>query len=225
MITPGWGRARGVFLGLCAFLFCCFGATPQVSQFEGRRIVDIQFSPPTPLDPADLAKVQPLKKGELLRARDVSRAIDSLFATGVFDDIVAEAEPSGSGVIVRFVTQNVWFFGGLSVEGKVMTDPNRGQIVSTAQFSLGAPFHDEDLTRATQSIQHLLEANGLYEAKLTPSVERDNDAQQVFITFRVQPGKRAKYEAPVIEGETKLPENTILRATGWRLPSFIGGVR
>jgi outer membrane protein insertion porin family len=207
-----------VYFWLCALLFCCFSATAQLSQLEGRRIVDIQFSPPAPLDPADLAKALPLKKGEPLRAQDVSRAIDGLFATGRFDDIVAEAEPSADGVIVRFVTKNVWFVGGVSVEGRIITDPNRGQIVSAAQFSLGNPFHDEDVTHAAQSIQNLLEANGLYEAKLTPTIERDNEAQQVFITFQVKEGKRAKYEMPVIQGDTKLPDSTILRATGWRLP-------
>jgi hypothetical protein len=39
----------------------------QVSDFEGKRIVDIEFSPAQTLDPADLAKAQPLKKGEPLR--------------------------------------------------------------------------------------------------------------------------------------------------------------
>ena len=63
-------------------------AAAQVSQFEGRPIVDIAFSPEQPLDPADLAKAQPLKKGEPLRAEDVARAIDGLFATGRFEDIV-----------------------------------------------------------------------------------------------------------------------------------------
>lgn len=205
-------------MGLGAFLFCCSGAMAQVSQFEGRRIVDIQFAPPAPLDPGDLAKAQPLKKGEPLRAQDVARAIDGLFATGRFDDIVAEAEPLGDGVIVRFLTKNVWFVGGVSVEGKIIADPNRGQVTSAAQFSLGNPFHEEDVTHAAQSIQHLLESNGLYEAKLTPTIERDNEAQQVFITFQVKGGKRAKYELPVIQGDSKLPDSTIVRATGWRLP-------
>jgi len=212
------GGVWGAFTGVCAFLFCCFSVAGQVAQFEGRRIVDIQFSPASPLDPADLDKAQPLRKGEPLRAQDVARAIDGLFATGHFDDIVAEAEPSGDGVVVRFVTKNIWFVGGVSVEGKVITDPNRGQVISTAQLSLGTPFHEEDVMRSTESIRHLLEANGLYEAKLTPMVERDNDAQQVFITFQVRLGKRAKYEMPVINGDTKLPDSTILRATGWRIP-------
>lgn len=165
-----------------------------------------------------MAKAQPLRKGTPLRAEDVAHSIDGLFATGRFDDIVVEAEPSDDGVIVRFVTKPKWFVGGVTVEGNVMIDPNRGQVVSTAQLSLGAPFQEQDLTRATESIERLLRANGFYEATLTPSTERDNDAQQVFITFQIKESKRAKYGQPTIEGETKLPDSTIVRATGWRLP-------
>jgi outer membrane protein assembly complex protein YaeT len=207
-----------VAVGLCAYGLLCCWATAQVGQFEGRRIVDIQFAPPSPLAPEDLAKALPLKKGEPLRREDAAHAIDGLFATGRFEDIVVEAEPSGDGVIVRFVTKNTWFVGGVSVEGKVMEPPNRGQIANTAQLSLGAPFRDEDMTHAVESIQHLFESNGLYQSNVTPTVERDNNAQQVFITFQVKEGKRAKYEMPAIQGDTKLPDATILRATGWRIP-------
>jgi outer membrane protein insertion porin family len=194
------------------------GASAQVSDFEGKRIVDIRFSPAQTLDPADLDKAHPLRKGELLRAQDVASAIDGLFATGRFEDIVVEAEPSGEGVLVRFVTQNTRFVGGVTVEGRVSAPPNRGQIAGVGQFTLGAPFHDEDLTHAVEEMKRLLEANGLYEAQVTPAVERGKDGQQVFLIFKVDERKRAKYEMPVIHGDTKLPDNTIVRATGWRIP-------
>ena len=170
------------------------------------------------LDPADLMKAQPVRKGDPLRSADVARAIDGLFATGRFEDIVAEAEPSGAGVIVRFVVKNTWFVGGVSVEGKTPYPPNRGQIITGAQLNLGAPFHDEDVNKAVEAISRLLLSNGFHEAVVSPTVERDEHAQQVFVTFAVKEGKRAKYDEPIIHGETKLSDATILRATGWRIP-------
>ncbi len=190
----------------------------QTSTFEGRPIVDIQFPNGQPLDPADLARVLPLKKGQALRSADVAHAIDGLFATGRFDDIIVEAEPSPEGVIVRFVTQNARFLGGITVEGRVLESPNRAQVDNATQLSLGAPFRDDDVNEAVDRIHRLLQANGFYEAHITPVVERGNDAQQVFLTFRIHEGKRAKYDTPTITGVTKLPDATIVRATGWRLP-------
>lgn len=192
--------------------------TAQTGRFEGRIIAGIQFSPEQTLDPADLAKAQPLKKGEPLRAADVADAIDRLFATGRFEDIAVEAEPSGENVMVRFVVVNTWFVVGVTVEGKVIAPPNRGQIASTAQLMLGTPFHDEDVNGALVAIKRLLQANGLYEAEVTPSVERDSQAQHVSVTFKVRENKRAKYEMPVVTGATGLSDGTIARATGWRIP-------
>jgi len=194
-------------------------AAAQISQFEGQTITEIQFSPNQPLDPVDLAKAQPLKKGEPLHANDVANAIDGLFATGRFEDILVESEPSPGGVLVRFVVKNTWFVGGVAVEGKIGEPPNRGQVRTAAQqFSLGMPFQEEDLAKATASIQHLLEQNGFYEARVVPTTQRNDRAQQVFITFTAREGKRAKYDMPVVEGDSKLSNDTILHATGWRLP-------
>jgi outer membrane protein insertion porin family len=190
----------------------------QTLAFEGKPISDIQFPNGQPLDPADLARVMPLKKGQPLHSADVAQAIDGLFATGHFDDIVVEVEPSAGGVMVRFVTQNTRFLGGTAVDGKVLESPNRAQIDSATQLSLGAPFHQEDVTEAVDHIHRLLRANGFYEAQVTPMVEPGDDAQQVFLTFRVHEGDRAKYDTPAITGATKLPDATIIRATGWRFP-------
>ena len=202
----------------CALILAAFGCLAQVSQFEGRPIVDIRFVPNQTLDPQDLAKAQPLRKGEPLHSEDVARAIDGLFATGRFEDIVVQAEPSGAGVVIEFVVKNAWFVGGVSVEGKTPTPPNRGTIATVAQLNLGAPFHDEDVTNAVQSIEHLLQGNGFYETHVEPQVERDSNTQQVFVTFAVKEGERAKYAEPVIKGQAGLSDATILRATGWRLP-------
>jgi outer membrane protein insertion porin family len=206
--------ARGVCIA--AFLGA-FVATAQTSAFEGRPIADIQFPNGQPLDPADLARALPLRKGQPLHSIDVGFAIDGLFSTGRFEDIVVEAEASGKGVIVRFVTKNTRFLGGISVASKILESPNRAQVESAAQLSLGTPFQDDDVTQAVDRIHNLLQANGFYEANITSSVET-GDADQIFINFHVHEGKRAKYDKPVITGVTKLPDATILRATGWRLP-------
>ncbi len=203
---------------LLALAMVASSAAAQNSQFEGRRIVDIQFAPAQVLDPADLDKALKVHKGEEFHAQDIAASIDGLFATGRFEDIVAEGETSLGGVVVRFVTKNTAFLGSVAVGGKVAVPPSGGQLVNAGQLVLGSPFHDEDLAHATEGIKQLLQADGLYEAQVTPSAERTQDGQQVFITFNVKEGKRAKYEMPSIHGDTKLPDGTILRATGWRIP-------
>lgn len=203
---------------LCALAVSTGAALGQVTQFEGKRITGIQFTPAEVLDPADLAKALPFKKGDVLHTDDVGTAIDALFATGCFRDIVVQADDAAGGVVLRFATQPAWFVGSVSVLGRVHVPPNRAQIHSTAQLSLGSEFRDEDVAHAQKAIEDLFKSNGLYESTVTSEVERAPNHQQVFITFHIVEHKRAHYEAPVIEGKPLLSNGTIYHATGWRIP-------
>jgi len=129
-----------------------------------------------------------------------------------------EAEAAGDGVTLRFVTQLTLFVGNVAIEGKVSAPPNEGQIGSATQLTLGAPFHDADVTTAVESVKTLLKSNGLYKAEVTPEIKRDDELQQVYITFGLREHKRAKYEMPAIQGNKGLSDATVLRATGWRVP-------
>jgi outer membrane protein insertion porin family len=205
---------------LTGFLLFVSMCRAQPGAFEGKPIVDIQYSPQPGLDPADLARVQPLEKGSPLRATDVAKAIDGLFSTGEYADIAVEAEASGSGVVVRFVTKPQWFVGGVDLVSRIVAPPNAGEVHSNSQLNLGAAFEDADVDRAVASVKRLFTSNGMYEATITPHIERRSEGRQVFLTFEVKEGKRAKYEQPVItaEPETLLSNDAILRATGWRIP-------
>jgi outer membrane protein insertion porin family len=205
-------------VGLLALSLSLSAAFAQTAAFEGRTITKIEFAPLQTLDPADLAKVVPLKPGSALHEDDVARSIDGLFATGRFEDIVVEAEPAGSGVLIRFKTQLAWFVGNVSIEGKMVSPPNSAQIGAADQLSLGTPFQDKDIQTATESITKLLKENGLYHAQVESNVQRNEQVQEVYVTFTVKDQKRAKYGTPSVQGNTGLSEATILRATGWRFP-------
>jgi outer membrane protein assembly complex protein YaeT len=190
----------------------------QPAEYLGRPIRNIEYSNAQALHPADLQRVAVLKVGDTLRAEDAAEAIDRLFATGRFEDIAIEAAPSGNGVAVRFVTEPARFVSGYTAAGNVSQPPNRGEITSAMQLQLGAPFRQEDVTSAVDRIGGLLKSNGFYEASVAPEVEMESPVEQVFVTFNIKAGKRARYEMPVIHGETKLSDGVIVHATGWRIP-------
>jgi outer membrane protein insertion porin family len=190
----------------------------QPAEYLGRPIRGVEFTHPNILHPEDLKRLELLKPGDTLTSDDAAEAIDRLFATGMFEDIAIEAYPTGNGVTVRFVTEPARFLSGYAVGGSIPQPPNRGEITSTSQLQLGSKFRQDDVTSAVDRIGALFQSNGLYEAKIAPEIKMDSPAQQVFVTFNIKSGKRAKYEQPVIHGESKLSESTILHATGWRVP-------
>jgi outer membrane protein insertion porin family len=199
--------------------FLSFGQSPQ---HEGERILRIEYQPPQqPLAPADLARLQTLAPGETLYRSEIAGVIDALFATGRYEDIQVDARSEGNGVVVRFATRAASFVGHIDVQGRPASPPNRAQIVSAMRLDLGMPFRPEMLATAQKQIEHLFVSNGLYEATVKLDTSEDPDTQQLNVNVAVDPGHRAHYRAPLITGDTKLPDATILKATGWRV-RFIG---
>ncbi len=218
--SQGFGRQLGL-----TFLVAGFLPLPGLAQFaelENLPIVSITYDPPVQsLDPADLARVEVFKAGAPYRGADAGKLIDSLFATGRFRDVQIDATRAGNGVAIRIITGNNWFVGHVAVEGKMVRPPSREELTDATRLNLGTPFRQEDVATAEENLHRLLQRNGFYEHSIRVETDDRTDIQQRNVKFIVKMGPRAKYEMPVISGDTKLPDETIVRATGWRL-RFIG---
>ncbi len=220
--------ARGVRCLLVSLLVSVALSVPvhaDTQQYVGKRIAEIQFSPPEqPVAPADLLQAMALKRGAPLDIVDVRKSIENLFATGRYEDIQVEAELRGDGVVIRFLTKNSWFVGRVLVTGNVPQPPNRGQIVSATRLTLGQPFHEDNLGQAAQGARALLVADGYYENRLQSRIEYDPRTQQAHVHFLVESGPRAKYRQPVLLGELQMAVEKIVAATKWKR-RWVGGWR
>ena len=159
-----------------------------------------------------------MEKGDALHLEDVRAAIKRLYATGSYASVHVDSEQQPGGVELIIRTTEQWFIGPVEVRGKLNLPPTQGQLAGAARLELGQSFDDEDLQTATKGIQSLLERNGLYNAEITPKLERDAAHQQVSITFDVKTGKRARLTTPTIEGDPVLPAEDIAKAAkykGW----------
>jgi outer membrane protein insertion porin family len=218
-----WLRGR---LFLLNFLFCLMLTPPhaRAQEFRGRvffgnPVVAVTFEPAQqPLDPRDLARMQQVQVGQPLDPDQLGRTIDRLYASGQYEDIQVDAEPSGTGVALRFITRYRRFIGHVGAVGKISDPPNRAVILSEAQLALGTPFDPEDLQTAKQTILQTMRDNGLYRATVGVATVEDPLTHDMTIRFYVDAGKRAHYSMPVIKGDAKLSDSTIVRATGWRIP-------
>jgi outer membrane protein insertion porin family len=207
---------------LCFLLLFCLlsAARPACAQnYLGRTVASVTYDPAVqPPDPRDLAVMQLVRVGQPLVETQVAGTIDRLYASGLYDDIEVDAEPSGTGVAIRFITKARLFIGHVGVQGKIKDPPSRAVIVSDSQLNLGAAFDPDTLATAQKDIEQELHNNGLYEAQVGVATIEDPATNQMTIRFLVQAGKRARYEKPVINGNPKLTDETIIRATGWRVP-------
>jgi outer membrane protein assembly complex protein YaeT len=210
-----FGRLPLAFLLVALLLPTAEG---QSASFFGKQVVRVEYSPAKqPISAIDLQNRQLVRPGSPMRQEDVGGTIDGLFSSGYYKDIQVDAELVGGGVIVRFITVPQTFVGHIDVRGKIKSPPDEGQLLTAVRLSPGNPFHPETLKSAEANITKLLRDNGLYESSVQIDHAMNPDTEEVSITVHIDSGKRARYEQPVIHGDPKLSESTIIRATGWRI--------
>jgi outer membrane protein insertion porin family len=217
------GTARRIFARVCSVALLpltASGASVNPEEYRGSAISQIRFEPAQqPMTIEELRKILPLDTKAPLDPTKVRAAIKALYSTGRFADVAIEAQPAtGGGVTVLIRTVDQWFIGPVEVKGKVKAPPNRGQLANATRLELGQPYEENSLQNAVNSIETLLKRNGLYRAKVDSQVTRDDQHQQVMLTFTVDTGKRARLEQPEITGQTVVPPEKIASATkykGW----------
>ncbi len=203
-------------LAVCLLSFA-LQAQESASSFDGLLIASIAFEPSTqPLEANEIARILPLKKGQPYQASDIRTSIELLYATGRYKDIQVDAEATSGGVSVRFITKNSWFVGHVAVETSLSEPPSPGQIVSASDLDLGMPFDEEQLQTAEENIRKLLLNDGYFDPHISHRLKFDDTFQQVQVTFMIAGGKRSRYAAPTITGDTSvISASEIDKATKW----------
>lgn len=210
-------RASVLALLIIAASISASRANQASAPYEGQRIESIIFVPgKQPLESGVLSKLLPFKTGEQFRAAGAREAIQKLYATGHYDDIVIEANPQDGGVQVRITTRNSWFIGRVDIEGDVPEPPNAGQLVTASRLELGQPFVKDSVKAAADNMRRLLVANGFYNSAVDSDLEYDEARQEVNITFTITARHRARFTSPVIKSDQQvLTDQQIIRASRW----------
>ena len=202
-----------------AFLLIRVSAAQNPAEFSGRKVVEVRYEPELQAaDNRDLTSAQLVKTGSPLDLTQVGETIDRLYATGLYQDVRVYAEARAAGVVVRFVTVPESFIGHVDARGSIKDPPNRSAILGGARLTLGARYDQEEVEQARQGIERELHQNGLFRGNVAVTTISDPVTHQITIGFIVEAGRRARFDVPRITGDTKLPNGTIIAATGWRVP-------
>ncbi len=188
------------------------------ASLEGRAIVNIVPVPEQqPLLQSEFDRRLGLHIGAPLSMADVRAAIDSLYATGRYHDIVVEAQPSGEGVELRIVTEFNYFVSGVSIEG-ADDPPSREQLRTASKLELGGAFTEDLMEPAASNLLERLHANGLYQAQLSYHVDFSPGTEEAGVYFEISHAARARFDGVDLSG-TLTPE-TVGRTAGWRRSLF-----
>jgi outer membrane protein insertion porin family len=158
-----------------------------------------------------------LVAGAELNYRLLQRAVESLYATGQYDDVrlVCETAPDGKVVDVIVVKERP-LLGGFDVTGadRVSERSVRDRI----ELAAGRPLDPAQVARAIARIDSLYESSGYFLARITPETTFvDNQARLV---FRIDEGRRLAVSGIAIEGNSHVPDGDVVKAMKTRPEGF-----
>ena len=175
------------------------------SELAGKRIAEIKFQGADPVSTTDpLAEYSTLKPGDALETDKVSASIKSLFATGKFSNIQAEADENADGrVVLTFTVQEKYFIGELSLDGLPKGAPTLRQLLNATKLRTRTSLQRsrceardraDDAGDGGQRLLHL-------DIHLGREAAADR-RRQIDILFHVKPGPQAKVGKVEVNGNS-----------------------
>ncbi len=155
-------------------------------------------------------------EGRPLDPENVSESLRQLYATGLYDSLVVEARPSGTGVELVFRGTPRTFIGTVGVDGAKGSTMN-AQLQRASQLSPGTRFTQAKLTNAAEQMRAILAENGFHEPTITPSLTQHPDQQLVDIWFKADSGVQARVGKVHVSGDPGMSESEFRRYAHLRM--------
>jgi outer membrane protein assembly complex protein YaeT len=164
------------------------------------------------------------KTGHAFDRELIRQSMNELYATGRFADIRVEAEKSGDGVALSFVTTPNFFIGQVSADGSP-GQPSANQIVNAAKLQLGELYTPDKLNQGLQVITQLLQSDGYYQASTTAEENRHSDTQQIDVVLHIKAGSQARIGRMTITGDSTYSAGQIQDIAGLHPHDFVSSIR
>ncbi len=174
--------------------------THTLTEFAGKTVTAIQFVG-VEFSPGDKVVAQlSQKSGEPFDPRKVADSTRRLFATGRYKNIDVHVETSASGVTLIFAGVPRYYVGRIQING--IADERLTSLVEYGtNLNPGTAFSDADLTAATASVKQTLAHNGYYEPQIAVKTTRDDNGQQINVTYTIATGRQARVGKVTIAGK------------------------
>jgi len=191
--------------GLILVLFLPWLAQAQ-QQYYGSRVSNIAVSGSA--SQADL-EMLPIHVGDTLTPQNVRAAIETLYNTGQYSYVDADANVVAEGTIsLTFRVRPFFFFSTFRLEPESLLDRS-----PSAYFRLpfGEKFTTSAVERVVENTRDLLISEGYFQAMVTPTYRPDEQSHLIFVTLKATPGPKAKIGTVRVQGgeQTFKPEELL----------------
>lgn len=189
-----------------SFASCLF-ALSQGVWADSFVLKDIQVSGLKRINAGTVLSNVPVRVGQTFDDRMTADVVNSLYRTGLFDDISLSRRGEVLVVTVseRQAISEITFEGNKTLTDKVLLDAMRGGGIAP-----GRPLDKAALAQFEKELQQQLVSRGNYSAKVSSAITPASDGRAA-VKVTVQEGSTAKIKNVKITGNKAFPEATLLK--------------
>jgi outer membrane protein insertion porin family len=156
-----------------------------------------------------IVQLSGLAPGRALTYRDIQRAIQSLYATGQYDDVaIAQTQaPGGKNVLVIRVRERPMLLKWSVRGAERLSDRS---VRDKVQLNEGRPLDPSAVERARVRIDSMYRAKGYYLAQTRSRYLYERDSTGARIVFEVEEGRRVAIAQVQVDGNTHFNDNQIV---------------
>ena len=191
-----------------------------LQQFEGLKVERIGF------DGIDGTRFSPLPErlaqivGSPLTQESLARALRTVYATGLFETVDAEAVREGQGLALIFKGTPRMFIGTVSVIGAKGATMNT-QLTRASRLQPGTRFTDQRLSDALEQMRQALADNGFHEPVINHEVTSRASEQLVDVAFTINSGPQSHIGSVRVDGDPGMSVDEFRRRGGLRTGSRV----
>ena len=198
----------GAWLAVCAFPAIPVAA--QEARIEGKNVAEVRVVNDSGKPVAQKIPPLPLEAGKPFDYSAERESLRVLYRMGDYRSIEVNSVDEPRGLRIDFVVERNYYNNVIRIEG-LKEPPSAPAALAAVRLSLGDPFRESALREAVGRLQSSLSDDGLYQAKITWSLNPHDDTREMDVFFTVDPGPRARVGNVHVENETPYTDAQLLK--------------
>jgi outer membrane protein insertion porin family len=180
---------------------------------EGQTVAEVRVVDSSGALATEKIPPLPLAAGKPFDFAAERETLRVLYRTGDYSDVHVSATRVAQGWRVDFLVERNFYNNVVRING-LKSPPTESAAQAAMGLNLGEIFRESAVKQGVERLQEALRNDGFYLAKVTFSVEPDNQARQMNVSVNVDSGVRARMGDVTIENHTSYPDVEVLRHAG-----------
>ena len=187
--------------------------------FEGQTILSLEVNSRVGITLEALSRLTGIHTGIPYSGQMIRQSLNSLYATGLFTDVVVDVSPIEGGVAVVYQFIEKTFLADLQIEGDWVIWPYK--IREALDLQIGEEFTEERWKNSINRLANYLHREGYFRAKIDTDVSQVPETNRIKVSVRVKEGSRARIRETKFIGDTAYSKFQLwlktMRSTGGEL--------